>query len=306
VCYRISLPLCLTLLLGCTDVEFDNPDGGVTADRGSGTDKIIWPDAPKKPDGIKVSDPRMMYAHSREELYSISPSNLKLSLKGKFSFAPAIPVNERSINDIAMTGDDRLFAITKTFIYEVNVKTVKTTKVAQVQASAKTPPLVALTFEKSGMLLGSDMDGALYRIYYSGTGGKPKGTVVKLGTYGQGLGSSGDLVATKSGTMYGVSQKGAGATDTNNKMIEVRLPKGSGGGNNLATPGCKLGHGKVWGLAFWAGTIYGFTRGDNKNGKMISIKPDGGDVTKTCTVKVIKTYPYEFWGAAVSPLAPIK
>ena len=303
--FRTGLTLCLTLLLGCTDVEFANLDKGGVADSGVADDQFVWPDAPKQPDGVKVSDPRMMYAHSREELYAISPSDLVLTLKGTFTFDKAIPTNERSVNDIAMTGDDRLFAITKTYIYEVDVKTVKATKVAQVNAGGTAPPLVALTFEKSGLLLGSDIDGALYRIYYSGAGGKAKGTVETLGTYGQGLGSSGDLVAISDGTIFGVSHKGSVATADDNIMIKVRLPTG-GSANNLASPGCKLGHGKVWGLAFWAGTIYGFTRGDNKDGKMLSIKPDGGDVTKTCTVKVIKTYPYEFWGAAVSPLAPIK
>ena len=299
----LTLSFALLFLGACADQGFDVNDGAVP-DKGNSKDQVVWPDRPPLPDGVTIPDALMMYAHSREELYAISPGSLKLTLKGTFTFDKSVPVNEHSINDIAMTGDGRLFALSKTNIYEINIKTVKATKVAQVQAGTKPPPLVALTFEKSGKLLGSDMDGAFYRIYYKAGSGKPMGTVETLGTYGQGLGSSGDLVATKDGTIFGVSQKGLNATDDNNIMIKVRLPTGTGA-KNLATAGCKLGHGKVWGLAYWAGTIYGFTRGDNKDGKMLSIKPDGGDVTKTCTVKVIKTYPYEFWGAAVSPLAPI-
>ncbi len=303
---RLSIISLISLLfMGCADQGFESLDGALPPDKGI-LDQAVFPDAPPLPDGLKIPPSLLMYAHSRDSLFSISPGSLKLTVVGKFSFDKSIPVTEQSVNDIAMTGEGRLFAITKTFIYEVDLSTVKAKKVTQVQASSKPPPMVALTFEKSGMLLGSDMNGSLHRIYYKSGGGKPMGTVEKLGDYGNGQGSSGDLVAIKDGTIFGVSQKGAGATDTNNKMIRVRLPGGTVNPNSLALSGCPLGHSKVWGLAYWAGTIYGFTRGDNKNGKMISIKPDGGDVTKTCTVKVVKTFPYEFWGAAVTPLAPIK
>lgn len=298
--------LLLSLTTACVDPTLDFPDGAVKPDAGKKLDQAIFPDAPTLPDGYTIPASLLMYAHSREELFAISPGALSLTVVGKFAFDKAIPDNEKSVNDIAMTNDGRLFAITKTFIYEVNVKTVKCSKVTEVQSSSKPPPMVALTFVKSGYLLGSDMNGSLYRIYYKSGGGKPMGTVEKLGDYGNGQGSSGDLVAIQDGTIFGVSQKGEGATDTSNKMIKVRMPGGSVSSTNLAIAGCALGHGKVWGLAYWAGTIYGFTRGDKDDGKMISIKPDSGDVTKTCTVQVIKTFPYQFWGAAVTPLAPLK
>jgi len=304
----ISLVLTLLFITACADPGFEEADGTVVPldGGGGGADQAIFPDAPPLPDGYTVPPSLLMYAHSREELFAISPGSLKLKVLGKLSFDKGIPDNEKSVNDIAMTSDGRLFAITKTFIYEVNFKTVKATKVTQVQGATKLPPMVALTFEKSGKLLGSNIDGSLYRIYYKSGTGKPQGTVEKLGEYGSGMGSSGDLVAIKDGSIFGVTHKGSGATKDNNKMIKVRLPGGSVNKNSLALAGCPLGHGKVWGLAYWAGTIYGFTRGDNKDAKMISIKPNGGDVTKTCTVKEIKTYPYQFWGAAVTPLAPLK
>jgi len=243
-----------------------------------------------------------LYAHDQKKLFVIDPTTLKagkpkLSVVGSFSFDASIPTNERSVNDIAVTPDGKLYAVSKTTLYRVDPFTAKLTKVTVVKDKndKSPPPNVSLTFEKSGMLLASDMDGALRRIHYQGS---QKGKVEDIGVYGDGQGSSGDLVAIKDGTLYGVSQKGMGATTSNNKLLKINPSTGK------ASPIGSIGHGYVWGLAYWAGVIYGFTSEKNPDGgKLLKIDPKTG---KGTLMNEYPYFPHQFWGAAVTPMAPIK
>jgi len=292
------------LLAACADPEVAG-DGGSTdstpAD-GMAMDLGLWPDQPQGGPDIGKPDWKL-YAHDQTTLVVIDPLTLgskpPMTKVGKFTFDASIPINERSINDIAITPDDKLYAVSKTYLYRVDPLTAKLTKITEVRdkSSQKPPPNVALTFEKSGRLLASDIDGALRRIHYTGTS---KGLVEDIGSYGNSQGSSGDLVAILDGTVYGVSQKGSGATETNNKLIQVDTKTGK------ATPIGSIGHGYVWGLAYWAGVIYGFTneyKTKPGTGKLLKIDPLTG---KGTLLMEYPYYPYSFWGAAVTPLAPIK
>jgi hypothetical protein len=49
-------------------------------------------------------------------------------------------------------------------------------------------------------------------------------------------------------------------------------------------------------LAYWAGIVYGFTR----DGQLLEIDPATGNGT------MLRQDAYNYWGAAVSPLAPIE
>ena len=297
---RVAPLIILLAAAGCVDPDvFDDPDGAVkpdaAADKGS-----PWPDMGKLGD----TSPTLwqLYAHDQQQLFVIDPTTLKvgkpkLSVVGKFSFDASIPKNERSVNDIAVTPDGKLYAVSKTTLYQVDPFTAKLTKVGVVKDKndKSPPPNVSLTFEKSGLLLASDKAGALRRIHYKGSN---KGTVVDLGEYGSGQTSSGDLVAVKDGTLYGASDKGKGATKTNNMLLKINPQTG------VATPVGPIGHGYVWGLAYWAGVIYGFTSELNpKSGKLLKIDPKTG---KGTLIVEYPYYPYQFWGAAVTPLAPIK
>jgi sugar lactone lactonase YvrE len=291
------------LLAACADPELEHFDGGVPGDSGADireSDSFAFPDQRPPGDGGSGQGWKL-YAHDQTRLFSLDALKLKsgkpnLVVVGNFSFAPSIPANERSVNDIAMTADGKLYAVTKTFLYEVDPKTAALTKVAEVRDKQQgtPPPMVSLTFEASGRLLASDMDGALLRIHTSGAN---MGLVEEIGSYGQGQGSSGDLVAIRDGTLYGASQKGLGASKENNNLIRVDPSTGA-----AARIG-PIGHGYVWGLAYWAGVIYGFTSERNNRGKLLRIDPQTGKGTLLLEAPY---YPYQFWGAAVTPLAPIK
>jgi hypothetical protein len=227
------------------------------------------PDLGPLPDGVTYAA-QQMYAHSRDQLFAIDPADLTLTLVG--TFGPNAP----DINDLAVTPGGAVYALTVNELYRVDHKTAQLTRVTAVQGSDN----VAMTFEPKGTLLASDKAGGLRRI------NPQTGAVEEIGSYGAGLGSSGDLVAIKDGTMFGVNDVNAAS---NNQLLTVSLATGK------ATVVGSIGFPQVWGLAYWRGTIYGLT----KRGDLIAIDP------KTGKGKLIRNYPYEFWGAAVTPLAPI-
>jgi hypothetical protein len=260
-----TLPLLLALA-SCADTSFNIHDGG--HDR-STVDQEISPDLGQPADGVPISGQKM-YAQSATQLFVIDPTSLKLSLVDVFH------PNAPDINDIAVTPNGKLYAISINDLYQVNPTTAELTHVTKVEGTAN----VALTFEVSGTLLSSDKEGMLRRI-------DPKtGTVTALGAYGANLGASGDIVAIKDGTLFGVNDVNA---TNNNELLTI----------NPTTGAAKVigatGYPRVWGLAYWKGSVYGLT----KTGDLLAINPKTGQAT------LVQTYPYEFWGAAVTPMAPI-
>jgi streptogramin lyase len=263
---RTVLVILLLAFAGCADTRFGVVDGGRDAPV---VDQQVPTDVGSPADGTSGTGQKM-YAQSASQLFVIDPASLKVSLVDVFH------PNAPDINDIAVTPDGRLYAVSINDLYQVNPKTAELTHVTKVEGSAN----VALTFEASGTLLSSDKTGMLRRI-------DPKtGTVTVVGSYGANLGASGDLVAIKDGTLFGVNDVNA---TSNNQLLSI----------NPATGAAKIigsiGYARVWGLAYWKGTVYGLT----KQGDLLAINPKTGAGT------LVQTYPYEFWGAAVTPMAPI-
>jgi outer membrane protein assembly factor BamB len=164
-------------------------------------------------------------------------------------------------------------------LYKINAQTAELSWLAKVESFN-----VALTFDASGNLLASDKAGKLLSIDLK------NGTMKELGSFGAGLGSSGDLIALNNGKLYAVNDCCNDDSLHNNELLEVDPQKGT------ARMIGKIGFRSVWGMAHWRGTIYGLTQ----DGELLAIDPKSGK-------GLIKNrYPCEFWGAAVSPLAPIE
>lgn len=254
--------------VACSDTSVFNPlpDATVTADSSPFRNDLFVGD-------ISVSQPKRMFAHSAEMLFAIEPSTLSLTQVGSFGIADAI-------NDLAVTPTGELYGLTKTALFRVSSDSGAATLVTQVPGAES---LVAMTFERGGALLAADKAGTLSRIDIQ------SGQVTTIGSYGSGLGESGDLVAIKDGTLYGVNDVGDGKRD-NNDLTRIDPSTGK------ATIIGPIGFARVWGLGFWRGVIYGWTKG----GEMLSIDPATGKGT------LINRYPHEFWGAAVNPIAPIE
>ncbi len=271
---QLALAVTAAAIFSCADTEFKSADSGVNPQVDTLIDTTsLWPDQSPLPDYVPESIPLEMYAHSKGQLFAIDPQSLELTLVG--DFGPEAP----DINDLAVTPTGELYGIAKNDLFQIDHETAEVTHVTTLEGNAN----VALTFEVSGTLLASDKEGALRRI------DPVTGDVTEIGLYGDGLGESGDLVAIKDGTLFGVNDKGETAFD-DNELMTIDPQTGA------ATIIGPIGFDHVWGLAYWKGTIYGLT----KAGDMLAIDPVTGEGTR-----INKYEEYEFWGAAVTPNAPI-
>jgi hypothetical protein len=125
------------------------------------------------------------------------------------------------------------------------------------------------------------------------------GAVTELGQLGNNLRSSGDIVSVKGGkTFLTVKDVGfKGACTQSDCLVEVD-PKTGAALTNLGS----VGHKNVFGLAFWAGKIYGFS--DSGVLFEVTVGAQGGISTVVIPIPQGPS-DLEFWGAGSSTSAPL-
>ncbi|MEA2748496.1 MAG: hypothetical protein QOI41_2639 [Myxococcales bacterium] len=116
------------------------------------------------------------------------------------------------------------------------------------------------------------------------------GAVTKIGAIGSGLQSSGDIVSAIGGKTY-VTVKGKDCADC---LVEIDPATGV-----LTKNWGPIGKPDVFGLAFWAGDLYGFTNA----GELILITLTSGTLQMQ-TIPVTDA-PAKFWGAGSTTSAPV-
>jgi hypothetical protein len=222
---------------------------------------------------VAVPPNATIYATSATTLYVVDPSGTSETAVGNYGVADRM-------TDIAMTPDGSLYTISSTALYSVDSTTGLATLLTTLPGSLNN----ALTFLPDNTLLAADASGTLKTI------DPLLGTVTTIGSYGSGLGSSGDLVAIADGTMYGVSATDVGGADisSNNLLITVDTTTGA------ATPIGYIGFGNVFGLAFYNGTVYAF----DVAGDIISVDPATGAGTW------LSNQAHQYFGGTTSPLMP--
>lgn len=215
-----------------------------------------------------------IYATSAGTLYTIDPANWSETAIGNYDTVD-------KMTDIAMTPNGQLFTVSGTTMYQVDPMTAHVTKVAAVGGTQNN----ALTFLPDNTLLAADAAGTLKKI------NPQNGQVTIIGTYGQGYGSSGDLVAIGDGTMYGISATDSLGNDVsaNNLLIKVDTKTGK------ATEVGYIGFGNVFGIAYYGGHVIGF----DYLGNLLEIDPLNG------TGKKLSTQPNHWFGGTTSPTVPV-
>lgn len=270
---RLGSPVVLAAFLaGCAlggpKAGTSSDGGGANPDGGSSTtDAGPISDAPPQV--------TQMYVHTADTLYVMDDQTFSLTLIGNFGLGTT-----DQITDLAVTPDDALYGISNTKLYKIDKDTAAATYVADVPGVAN----VGLTFLKDGTLLATDKAGGV-RVVNPMTG-----AVNEVGSFGGGYATAGDLVAVNDGTMYAISDEGpVGDEYTNNWLLTVNTDTG------VATGVGQIGYGGVFGVAYAGGHVYAFTN----MGQVIEINRTTG------AGSLIKTYPVEFWGAAVTPLVQV-
>jgi hypothetical protein len=169
-------------------------------------------------------------------------------------------------------------------VYQVDPMTAQTTRLS----TGLTGEFNGLSFVPADMLglTGDDVligtrneDGVVSRI------DPMTGQVTVVGNMGAQFQSSGDLVAIAG---FGTVQTTLGAPwDMLSRLAPLTFQ---------ATPAPNsTGVGQIWGIAFWKGKVFGFTR----NGQFVTIDPNTG------LAQVVQSNGPEWWGAAVITTAPV-
>ena len=256
---RASTPiptLIITLTLAALGGACTNTDFSVNADSGSGgdghaldghaLDQIFNQDLPPLPDGYSpYSGDPVVFAHSASQLYRVDPQTLTVTLVGAFKW----PGGSDQMTDIALDRKGKMTGISFGSVYAVDPKTAACTFLSKLQAPFGIGSYNGLSYiavqasDVKEVLMASAGDGSLYEV------NPATGQSKKIGNFGGGLGSSGDLVSVKGLTLATV-EKGSDKTDW---LASVNPLSGQ------ATLIGDTGFEAVWGLGYWKDKVYGFT-----------------------------------------------
>jgi len=234
------------------------------------------PDLPGKADG------NLVYAHTSSKLFTMDVDDYDIVEIGSFTYDQ----NNSSVTDIALDRWGVLYAITFNDLFVCNPNDAKCYYLADLPSSAN-----GLTMLPPGVL--DPDDDTLVAIAANGDWQKVtlignQAMLSKMGEYGQGYSSSGDVFSIADVGTYGATNKsGVGNADV---IVESDPLNGS----VLEDISVLQGYTGVFGLAGWQGKIFAF----NSGGQVILVDPENGDY------EVVKTTNNSWWGAGVYSVLP--
>ena len=245
---------------GDTPPSFGSPDSSAPAH-----------DAAPPPEAV-------VYAHSANTLYKLDPTTKAVSVVGDFSGCS-------SVIDIAIDQSGNGYVTTYSAFYKVDLSTAVCTFVANgsYPNSLSFVPKGALDPNVESLV---GYFGAKYVRIDPATG-----AVSTIGGLTGGYQSSVDIVSVIGGGTF-LTVNGNGCNDC---LLQVD-PKT---GNVVQSYGA-VNHGSVFGLAFWAGTVYGF----DDAGQMFSIAWQNGAIATTDIPVPSPPVGLAFWGAGSTTAAP--
>jgi hypothetical protein len=218
-----------------------------------------------------------VFGHRATTLYRLDPDTKDVSTVADFSGC------NDSVIDIALDKDSNLVATTYSGIFKVD----RTTAACSLIAAGNYPN--SLSFIPAGTL----DPNAEALVGYAGDQyvriDPATGAISHIGSpWGNGLVSSGDVVSVKGGASY-LTVTGVDCGDC---LVEIDPATGA----MLKNWGA-LGHSAVYGIAFWAGSVYGF----DEAGELFEVKFDSGVMS---TMLINAPPNVSFWGAGSTTSAP--
>jgi hypothetical protein len=146
------------------------------------------------------------------------------------------------ITDLALSPSGTLYGISFTTLYTIDQATGEATKVGDL---GLTENANGLTFDPSGKLFAATAPGKLYEVNVT------TGQATEIGPFGGGLQSDGDIVFGPDGTLYG-----SAISEGHSVLIDISPTRGEA---RRVNPANALGVENVWGMAYFAGQLYGLT-----------------------------------------------
>jgi hypothetical protein len=221
----------------------------------------------------------VVYAHSPDTLYELDPTTKAVTVVGPFTGGCT------NVIDLALDENSHAWVTTFTGFYGLDVKTAACTHIAD----GNYPN--SLSFVPKGTL---DPNQEALVGYFGSTYvriDETTGNITNVGALSQGYQSSGDIVSVIGGGTF--------LTVNGNNCSDCLLQVDPATGDLVQNYG-SVNHGSVFGIAFWAGTVYGF----DDAGEIFSIDYSGGSLVTT-NIPVPNPPPgLEFWGAGSTTTAP--
>jgi hypothetical protein len=227
----------------------------------------------------------VVYAESPDTLYRLDPTTNAITKVGGFSGDCSSRGDCTDVIDIALDAESNGYATTFNAFYRFDVSTAVTTFIA----SGSYPN--SLSFVPKGTLDPNEealvgYDGSTY-IRIDTT----SGAITKVGTLRGGYSSSGDIVSViNGGTFLTVTGNGCGDC-----LLQVDPKTG-----DLIQNYGSVNHPEVYGIAFWAGTVFGF----DYAGKVFSITFPQGKLATTDIPVPGAPAGLQFYGAGSTTSAP--
>jgi hypothetical protein len=267
----------ITLAAACgPNGRGDGPDA-TGSGSGSGTDG-------------SAGDSSRVYAHSGSTLYRIDTQTLQAISIGSMS-----GLGTQSLTDLAIDKSDHMVGITLDKLYTIDATSGTVTLIKDLSQSAR--GFTSLSYVPgdfnnpavADILVSANDQGDVFQIDAT-TGG-----ATKIGSYGSVASgkvvSSGDLIGVRGLGIYATVDVGM---EVNDYLASVDPTTWK------ATPlGTGTGYDHIFGLGFWAGTIYGFVDGGSSAGKIIKIDPATGAGSELSPGSI------GWFGAGVTTDAPI-
>jgi DNA-binding beta-propeller fold protein YncE len=218
-----------------------------------------------------------VFGHSENTLYRVDTVTRSVTQVGVFEGCTYVA-------DIALDESSNIYASTGAELYYVETNTAHCTRIAAGTFPNSLSFVPAGTVEPDREALVGFQGGDYIKI------DPATGAVTKIGAIGAGLESSGDIVSAKGGKTF-VTVKGKDCADC---LVEIDPATGA-----LTKNWGPIGKADVFGLAFWAGDLYGFTNA----GELLLITIDTG--TLVMQPIPVTDAPMKFWGAGSTTSAPI-
>ncbi len=234
-------------------------------------------------DVVDASGPKaIVVGHTPDTLYEFDVSTHNVSLVGPFQGCTQTTLTQ--VIDLAIDAQMNAFATTFDGFYSVDLQTAQCTLIKAGSYPNSLSFVPAGTLDPSVEALVGYNGSTYVRIDTT------SGNVTTVGGLTGGYSSSGDIVSVKNGGTF------LTVTGGNENCGDCLLQVDPKTGNMIQNYG-SINHGSVFGLAFWAGTAYGF----DDSGELFSISWINN---KLVTTNIPTTGGLQFWGAGSTTSAP--
>ncbi len=294
---RWALVVALSLFAAACSTRSTRIDGGGFPDAmvmDAAPDTVVADTRPRPDTGDVGPDLSnvLIYAHSRDTLFTFSPATLTVETVGVFHVAGGGPQPPNML-DLAVDSDGNVFTSSADDLWIVDPRTAEVTQVGSFGLGDQ---LFALSFLPPGelgseeVLIGAANSGDYYRIDCD------TAAATLLGSYPDGWRSSGDIVSVEGLGTFATVKRDDFPSD-----VLVQILFSADGSSTVVVKGpiksSTRDFTQLFGVGYWGRVLYGFSNA----GELIEIDRDTGAGELVTT----DTGTDQFWGAGVTTVVPV-